>query len=117
MKLKEIQKLLDAKVVTGEEYLDKEVYSAFGSDLMSDVLAYVDESAVLLTGLNNPQIIRTAEMIDLFAIILVRGKTPGEDLVGLAKDKNITLMTTNHILYTASGLLYGEGLKGVDING
>lgn len=117
MKLYEIQKILDAKVITGEEYLDKEVESAFGSDLMSDVLAYVDESAVLLTGLNNPQIIRTAEMIDLFAIILVRGKVPGEDLVDLAKEKKITLMTTKHILYTASGLLYKNNLKGVDING
>lgn len=117
MKLRDIQGILGAKVITGEKLLDRDIESAFGSDLMSDVLAYVDESAILLTGLNNPQIIRTAEMIDLFAIVLVRGKTPGEDLIKLAKEKEITLITTDYTLYTASGLLYNNGLIGVKING
>ncbi|MBS4535958.1 hypothetical protein GOQ29_10075 [Clostridium sp. D2Q-14] len=116
MKLREIQNILGAEVITGEDFLNKDIQSAFGSDLMSDVLTLVDEKAILLTGLNNPQIIRTAEIIDLFAIILVRGKTPEEDLIKLAEEKKVTLMTTNHTLYTASGLLYSNGLRGVKLD-
>jgi len=74
MKISEIQTLLKADVVCGEEMLDKEVYSACGSDMMSDVLAYVKDQAVLLTGLVNPQVVRTAEMMDMVCIVFVRSK-------------------------------------------
>lgn len=113
MKLLDIREVLEAEVLTGEEFLDKEVNSAFGCDLMSDVLAFVNEDTVLLTGLNNPQVIRTAEMMDVFAIIFVRGKMPNKDILDLANKKNITIMTTNHILYTSCGLLYEKGLRGI----
>ncbi len=115
MKLLEIKQILDADVLTGEEFLNKEVKYAFGSDLMSDVLAFVDDGTVLLTGLTNLQVIRTAEMIDLFAIIFVRGKTPSNEILKLAKKNNFTVMKTQDILYTASGKLYEKGLKGVSI--
>lgn len=117
MKLCEIRDILDAEVLVGVEFLDREVYSAFGSDLMSDVLAFINEKSILLTGLTNPQVIRTAEMADLFAIVFVRGKMPSKDLLELALEKDITIMTTEYTLYTTSGKLYQEGLKGVMIEG
>ena len=117
MKLSEISDILDAKVLVGEEFLDREVCSAFGSDLMSDVLAFINEKSILLTGLTNTQVIRTAEIADLFAIVFVRGKMPNQDLLDLALEKNITLMTTEYTLYTASGKLYERGLRGVKIEG
>lgn len=117
MKLSEIRDILNAKVLVGEDFLDREVFSAFGSDLMSDVLAFVNEKSVLLTGLTNTQVIRTAEIAGLFAIVFVRGKMPSKDLLELALEKDITIMTTEYTLYTTSGKLYERGLKGVIIEG
>ncbi|MBQ3038142.1 MAG: hypothetical protein IJD30_03070 [Clostridia bacterium] len=111
MKLIKVKEILDAKVLTGEEFLEKEISSACGSDLMSDVLAFVKDKALLLTGLINPQVIRTAEMMDIEAIIFVRGKEPDDSIIGMAKMKNIPLMTTEHPLYIASGLLFSNGLN------
>ena len=92
MKIVTIKQLLDAEVVCNEELLDKHVYSACGSDMMSDVLAYVKDQAVLLTGLVNSQVIRTAEMMDMVCIVLVRSKSKR--------------------MYEACGLLYSSGLVG-----
>lgn len=110
MKLSEVKEILDAKVLTGEEFLEKEVNSACGCDLMSDVLAFVKDKALLLTGLMNPQVIRTAEMMDIETIVFVRGKMPDDSIIGMAKMKDMTLMTTEHPLFVASGMLYSKGL-------
>lgn len=110
MKLSEVKEILDAKVLTGEEFLEKEVNSACGCDLMSDVLAFVKDKALLLTGLMNPQVIRTAEMMDIETIVFVRGKMPDDSIIGMAKMKDMTLMTTQHPLFVASGMLYSKGL-------
>jgi predicted transcriptional regulator len=115
MKINEIKELLCAEILCGAELLGNEVYYAFGSDLMSDVLAYVKEKTVLLTGLTNMQVIRTAEMADLNAIIFVRGKRPEQELVTLATENNIILMLTTDTMYTASGKLYCNGLAGTQI--
>ncbi|MDF2591215.1 MAG: hypothetical protein K0S75_681 [Clostridia bacterium] len=115
MKINEIKELLCAEILCGGEFLSNEVNYAFGSDLMSDVLAYVKEKTVLLTGLTNTQVIRTAEMADLNAIIFVRGKRPDQDLVKLAMENNIVLMLTTDTMYTASGKLYSNGLEGTKI--
>lgn len=112
MKLSEVRDILDARVLAGEELLVHEVNSACGSDLMSDVLAFVKDHALLLTGLMNPQVIRTAEMMDITAIVFVRGKCPDEALIEMAKMKDMVLMTTEQPLYIASGLLYSNGLVG-----
>jgi predicted transcriptional regulator len=96
--------------------MDGEVSYAFGSDLMSDVLAYVKGKTVLLTGLTNQQVVRTAEMADLSAIVFVRGKKPGEDIIELAEEKDIVLLLTGDTMYTASGKLYSNGLEGVRID-
>lgn len=112
MKISKIQELLDAKVLCCEENLEKHVYSAFGCDLMSDVLAYVTDQAVLLTGLVNPQVIRTALMLDMVCIVFVRSKTPSEEMLELARDNGIVMMSTDMTLYSASGTLYSNGLIG-----
>ncbi len=112
MKLSEVKEILDAKVLTGEELLEHEVNSACGSDLMSDVLAFVKDRALLLTGLMNPQVIRTAEMMDITAIVFVRGKCPDDTLIEMAKSKDMVLMSTEQPLYIAAGMLYTGGLVG-----
>lgn len=112
MKLSEVKEILNARVLTGEEMLDIEVNSACGSDLMSDVLAFVKDRALLLTGLVNPQVVRTAEMMDISAIVFVRGKSPEENVIELAKSKDMVIFSTDYPLYVACGKLYSMGLRG-----
>lgn len=112
MKIRELVDILEAKVITGADYLDREVYTACGSDLMSDVLAFVKEQAVLLTGLVNPQVIRTAEMMDMTCIVFVRGKKPDLNMIDLANEMEIVLMGTDYEMFTACGRLYTNGLRG-----
>ena len=113
MKLRAIQKLLKAKILTREELLDQlEVQMICGSDLISDVLTFTKEKSLLLTGLTNPQIIRTAEMIDLCGIVFVRGKTPGADVISMAAERSIPLLVTDLPLYESCGLLFTAGIKG-----
>ena len=111
MTLIKIKDLLHAKVLCGEEYLENEVFAACGCDLMSDVLAFAKERIILLTGLINLQVIRTAEMLDIKAIVFVRGKEPTEDMVQFASERGITLFSTEEPLYYASGILYEAGLR------
>lgn len=112
MKISEIKNILDAELVCGEESLDKEVYSACGSDMMSDVLAYVKDQAVLLTGLVNPQVLRTAEMMDMVCIVFVRSKCPTEEMIALARESGMVLLKTKKRMYEACGKLYAKGLVG-----
>ena len=112
MKINEIKTILDADLICGEEFLDNEVFTACGSDMMSDVLAYVKEQAVLLSGLVNPQVVRTAEMMDMKCIVFVRGKRPDLDMIDLAEQRDIVLLGTKLEMFTACGLLYKNGLKG-----
>lgn len=112
MKISEIKDLLDAEVLCCEENLNNNVYSACGCDLMSDVLAYVKDQAVLLTGLVNPQVIRTAEMMDMVCIVFVRSKLPTESMLELASENGIVIMRCDKRLYEACGLLYSNGLVG-----
>ena len=113
MKISKMQELLDAKVLCCEENLGKHVYSAFGCDLMSDVLAYVTDQSVLLTGLVNPQVIRTALMMDMVCIIFVRSKAPNQEMIDLAKENGIVMMSTEKTLYNTCGILYSNGLVGI----
>ena len=87
MTILEIREALGARVLSGEEWLNKEVHTACGSDMMSDVLAFVKDQAVLLTGLCNPQVIRTAEMMDIVCIVFVRNKKPDEEMIRLAESR------------------------------
>ena len=112
MKISEIKSILDAELICGEEFIENEVHTACGSDMMSDVLAYVKEQAVLLSGLVNPQVVRTAEMMDMKCIVFVRGKQPDEDMIELAVERDIVLLGTKLEMFTSCGLLYQNGLKG-----
>ena len=112
MKISEIKEILEAEIICGEELLDKEVFTACGSDMMSDVLAYVKEQAVLLSGLVNPQVVRTAEMMDMHCIVFVRGKQPDQGIVDLARDRDIVLLSTEQTMFASCGMLYEKGLRG-----
>ena len=112
MKISMIRDLLDAEVLCGEDNLDHDVFTACGSDMMSDVLAYVKDQAVLLTGLMNPQVIRTAEMMDMVCIVFVRSKKPTEAMISMAEDDGIVMMTSDMRMYNACGTLYTNGLIG-----
>ena len=112
MKIGTIKELLEAEIICGEDAMDREVYSACGSDMMSDVLAYVKDQAVLLTGLVNTQVVRTAEMMDMVCIVFVRSKCPTEEMVALARESGMVLMTTRKRMYEACGKLYKGGLGG-----
>ncbi|MGN0450985.1 MAG: DRTGG domain-containing protein [Acutalibacteraceae bacterium] len=112
MKISTIKDLLEAKVICCEEGLERHVYSACGSDMMSDVLAYVKDQAVLLTGLVNSQVIRTAEMMDMNCIVFVRSKMPTAEMIELAKENGMIILATEKRMYEACGLLYSNGLVG-----
>ncbi len=114
MKISKVAEILDAKIVACPDFADHEVYSACGSDMMSDVLAYVKDQAVLLTGLVNSQVIRTAEMMDMRCIVFVRSKQPSPDMLSLAEDCGIVVMTSAKRMYEACGLLYQSGLNNLE---
>jgi len=116
MKLGRVLEVLNAKVYTDVQYVDTEIHAACGADLMSDALAFGENKGLLLTGLNNPQCIRTAEMMDISCVMLVRGKEPDAGLVNLANEKDIVVMKTDYSMYTSCGLLYQAGLSGGDIS-
>ena len=112
MKISTIRDLLDADVICCEDGLGRHVYSACGSDMMSDVLAYVKDQAVLFTGLVNSQVIRTAEMMDMNCVVFVRSKMPTDEMIQLAEESGIVLMATKKRMYEACGILYSNGLVG-----
>ena len=112
MTLDEVKKILEAEVIVGADMLDKEITIACGCDLMSDVLSYVKPGALLLTGLCNTQVVRTAEMADLLAICFVRGKKPSQETIEMAESMNIPLLTTPLLLFESCGRLHREGLSG-----
>jgi predicted transcriptional regulator len=110
VELHKIKEILNASVLCGEDQMHQEVTSAFSCDLMSDVLSYVESEAMLLTGLVNPQTVRTADMLDMKCIIFVRGKIPDSVIIKMAKDRGITIMCCEYTMYVASGRLYAAGL-------
>ena len=115
MKISDIIQILDAQLLTPGADLEKEVHTACGSDMMSDVLAFVKDQSVLLTGLVNPQVVRTADMMDMVCIVFVRGKDPTPDMIELAGDRGIVLLKSPMRMFTACGLLYENGLKGGEV--
>jgi len=103
--------ILEGQFFCGEEDGSRVIESACGSDLMSDVMAFVKDRVLLLTGLVNPQVIRTAELLDIHAIIFVRGKTPSMDMIEMAKESDIILGGTKQPMFISCGKLYEAGLK------
>ena len=112
MTIREVMTILDGKVLVGEERLDEPVDTACGSNLMSDVLAFVKDKTVLITGLINPHVVRTSEMLDITCIVFSRGKMPSEEILEMAEEVGITVLSTRLTTYTACGELYVHGLPG-----
>jgi predicted transcriptional regulator len=114
MNLREIIRLLEAQVLVGDGLIDEiEVDRCFSADLMSDVLGRSHANGILITGLTNPQAVRTADIADIKAVCVVRGKMPEKETVALARQKDIPLFTTKLTMFEACGVLYTNGLKGV----
>ena len=116
MKLKDIVQIVEGKVLTEGIDLDMQISCAAGADLMSDVLAFAKPDALLLTGLVNPQVVRTAEMADIAAIVFVRGKMPDPDTVALAKEKGIPLVASPYTMFEMCGRLFEAGMASCDIS-
>jgi len=115
MTLADIVQLLDAEVLGGEMDLEREVPCAFASDLISDILMCTKEPTLLLTGLTNNQVIRLSDMIDLIAIIFVRGKRPLADVIEMAQERKLPILATKMTLFRSSGILYNAGLRSCKI--
>jgi predicted transcriptional regulator len=115
MKLREIIRILEGKMVSDNANLDVDIPCAAGADLMSDVLAFGKPGAVLLTGLTNPQVVRTAEVADIAAIIFVRGKAPPPETIALAREKGIPLITAPYTLFEMCGRLFEHGMASCDL--
>ena len=111
MKLSELIKILNADILVGHDLTGMEVNTAFAADSISDVLAFAKPGCMLLTGLTNPQVIRTADILDIAAIIIVRGKKPSSETLRLAQEVNIPVLTTKCILFEAAGRLYEKGIR------
>jgi predicted transcriptional regulator len=110
--LEDIVNVVDAKILCGKDRLrDLDVPRAYACDLMSDVLALCSPGALLITGLTNIQIVRTAQMLDIPGVLFVRGKTPMRDTISLADESGISLIVSNMSMFQVCGLLYAEGVK------
>lgn len=115
MLLGKIAELLEADIFGPSEHLEREITCAFGSDLISDILMCTKEPTSLLTGLTNPQVVRVSDMIDIQAIIFVRGKVPTAELIEMAEERDLPMISTKLSLYKSSGILYNAGLRSCKI--
>ncbi len=115
MTLRELVSILDAEVLTPSANLDTEVPCAFSCDLISDILMCTQESTLILTGLTNPQVIRLSDMIDLSGIVFVRGKRPTDELIEMANERELPLISTQYTMFMASGVLFNNGLRSCKI--
>ena len=112
MNVNNIKEILGAEVICRADLLETPVNAACGSDMMSDVLAFVKEQAVLLTGLVNPQVVRTAEMMDMHCIVFVRGKRPNLEMIEMTEDRDMVMLCTDLEMFTSCGKLDSAGLRG-----
>jgi hypothetical protein len=113
MKIRDVIDILSGRIVVENHGLDEEVPRGGAADLMSDVLAFGTEGMVLMTGLTNPQVVRTAEMAGINVIVIVRDKTPPPETLELARESGITIINTGYTMYEACGRLFKEGLPGL----
>lgn len=113
MKISNLIKLTNSKVVAGDVTLVEDIQKAFSSDLMSDVLTLDENHIVLITGLANVQLIRTAEMADVPVVLLARNKSANPEMIELAEENGILLLETPYSIFRCSGILYSNGIKPV----
>ena len=113
MKVKDIARLLDAEIVCGNDQLEYQIEVAFASDLMSDVLTLKNDHVLLITGLNNLQTIRTAEMSDIHCVIIARNKKISQEMIELARENELVVMQCRYSVFRTCGLLYQAGVKAI----
>lgn len=113
MKIREVVDILEGKVLVDNTDPDDDVPIGGAADLMSDVLAFGSDGMVLMTGLTNPQVIRTAEMAGINVVVFVRAKTPPPETLQLANEAGITLVSTGYTMFESCGRLYQAGLPGL----
>ena len=114
MKVYEVQEALEAEVLTGQDRLDRTVVGAGGADIMAAFLAAATKDAVILTGSTGDEVIRTAKVAEVAAVVFVRGNKPDDSAIELARSYDLPTMVTKHSLFVASGKLYMNGLRGLD---
>jgi len=114
MKLSEVAEILEATVLVGEDQMNRRVVGGGGADLMADVLSATAKDAVLLTGLTTEQVLRTARVAGVGAVVFVRGKQPDKPVLELARSLGMPVLLTRYSLFVASGRLYMNGLRGLD---
>ena len=113
MLIKEVKEILNGDLIWGEEFLETDLRAGCGCDLMSDVLSFIShDKALLLTGLTTPQVIYVADAVNVKAICFVRGKRPTDEIITLAREREIVLLAVDLPLYEACGKLYAKGLVG-----
>lgn len=110
MTVENVISILEAEIHSGKDLLNRPVRAACGSDLMSDVIAFVKDEIALLTGLNTIQAVRTALIMDVVVLVMVRGKRPSKEMIALAEENGIAIVSTNLPLFLACGKLYAAGL-------
>lgn len=113
MKLTKIIELTSAQLVAGNIDENTYIHKAFSSDLMSDVLTLEEDNLLLITGLSNVQLVRTAEMADIEVVLLARNKMASSEMIKLANENNLILLQTPYSIFRASGILYQNGLNPV----
>ena len=116
MKLSQIVEALEAKVLTGDDLLEKDIDTCGASDLMSDILAGLSEGCILLTGLTTVQVIRTAMVAEVGAVVFVRGKTPPQEVIDLAQEQELPLISSPYSMFVSCGRLHACNLTGLDGN-
>jgi predicted transcriptional regulator len=114
MKLLQIVETLEAKVLTGDHLLEKDIDTCGASDLMSDILAGLSEGCILLTGLTTVQVIRTAMVAGVGAVVFVRGKTPPQEVIDLAENQDLPLLSSPYSMFVSCGRLHACNLTGLD---
>ncbi len=114
MKLSEIVEALDATVLACKDKIDIEVETCGASDLMSDILAAIAEGCILLTGLTTVQVVRTAMVAGVGAVVFVRGKTPPQEVIDLANEEGLPLISSPYSMFVSSGRLHACNLTGLD---
>ena len=114
MTLRKILEVTEAKALTPDVDLDINATSAFSADLMSDVLHLAKEGSLLLTGLTHPQVVRTAEMAGIAAILFVRNKVPPPETIQLAEEKGVPLLASRYTMFETGGRIYAAGMDSCD---
>ena len=114
MKLSQIVEALEAKVLTGDDLLEKDIHTCGASDLMSDILAGLSEGCILLTGLTTVQVIRTAMVAGVGAVVFVRDKTPSQEVINLAQEQELPLISSPYSMFVSCGRLHACNLTGLD---